>query len=140
MEQKEWLLSDLALASIGVSSIAPTRLNLLSPILDHHPADVIITDVSLLEAILEHVAELGNHFPIVITGPNSTQKAEASRNTGFNVIAFEEVENAGKGVEPITVEPSSCFAATIYQDLYIISDPAIGYFLRTSKAIHGIFL
>lgn len=98
------MLFDLALASMGVASIAPTRLNLLSPILDHHSADVILTDVSLLEAILEHVAELGNHFPIVIVGKNSIQKAEASRNTGFNVIAFEELELAGKGVAPVTVK------------------------------------
>lgn len=102
----EWLLIDLALASIGAASLAPTRLNLLSPILEqNHVADVIFADVTLLESILEQVAELGNHFPIVIVGKNALQKAEASRNTGFNVIALEELEAVGKEVdEPTTVE------------------------------------
>lgn len=101
---------DLALASIGASSIAPTRLSLLSPVLEHHTTDVIFADVSLLEPILEQVAELGNHFPIVIVGSKASQKAEASRNTGFNVIALEELEIVGKEVEePTTVERSTQF-------------------------------
>jgi hypothetical protein len=88
-----------------VASIATTRLNLLSPVLEHHTPDVIFTHVSLLETILEQVAELGNHFPIVIVGKNAAQKAEASRNTGFNVTALEELEIVGREIEePTTVE------------------------------------
>lgn len=102
----EWLLIDLALSSIGVASIAAARLDLLSPVLEHHVPDVIFADVKLLESTLEQVAELGNHFPIVIVGNNATQKAEASRNTGFNVTALEELEIVGKEIEePATVEP-----------------------------------
>ncbi|KAF8320094.1 acetyl-CoA synthetase-like protein [Clavulina sp. PMI_390] len=117
----EWLLIDLALASIGAASIAPTRLSLLSPILEqNHPADVIFTDVALLEMILEQVAELGNHFPIVIVGPGASQKAEASRNTGFNVMAFEELEAVGKEVdEPTTVErkPDRHMTTSFYDEV-----------------------
>jgi long-subunit acyl-CoA synthetase (AMP-forming) len=102
----EWLLIDLALSSIGVASIGAARLDLLSPVLEHHAPDVIFTDVKLLESTLEQVAELGNHFPIVIVGNNAPQKAEASRNTGFNVTALEELEIVGKEIEePATVEP-----------------------------------
>lgn len=76
----------------------------MSPILEqNHPADVIFAHVTLLESILEQVAELGNHFPIVIVGKGALQKAEASRNTGFNVIALEELETVGKEVEEPTV-------------------------------------
>lgn len=102
----EWLLIDLALSSIGCPSLAPTRLNLVSPILENgYTADVIFADVSILESILEQVAELGNHFPIVIVGRNTVQKAEASRNTGFNVFALEELETLGKEEGPDEVPP-----------------------------------
>lgn len=90
--------------------MAPTRLNLVSPILEAgHTADVIFADVTILESILEQVAELGNHFPIVIVGKNTVQKAEASRNTGFNVFALEELETLGKEAEDkVDVDRSRC--------------------------------
>lgn len=57
---------------------------------------MIFSDVELLESVVEQVADLGNHFPIVVIGPGATAKAEASRNTGFNVVSLEEVEQVGK--------------------------------------------
>lgn len=95
----EWLLIDLALSTLGIQSHTPTRLSLLAPILEHHPSDVIFSDVTLLESVVEQVAELGtphSHFPIVVVGNGASAKAEASRNMGFNVVSLEEVELVGR--------------------------------------------
>jgi hypothetical protein len=102
----EWLLIDLTLSNFRIRSTTLTKLNLLSPILAHHIPDVIFTHVSLLEPVLEQVAEEGNHFPIVVVGENALTKAEASRNIGFNVVTLEEAESSGKLGENVSVEKS----------------------------------
>jgi hypothetical protein len=63
----------------------------------------------LLESVLEQVAELGNHFPIVVIGRGASAKAEASRNTGFNVVSLEEVEIVGKEGEDVGVGSGTLF-------------------------------
>ncbi|KAF9514878.1 hypothetical protein BS47DRAFT_1392137 [Hydnum rufescens UP504] len=115
----EWLLIDLTLSNFRIHSTTLTKLNLLSPILAHHIPDVIFTHVSLLEPVLEQVAEEGNHFPIVVVGENALTKAEASRNIGFNVVTLEEAESSGRLGENVSVEksqPTDLFSTTFYDE------------------------
>ena len=104
----------MTLSNFGIRSITQTKLNLLSPILGHHIPDVIFTHASLLEPVLEQVAEEGNHFPIVVIGENALTKAEASRNIGFNVITLEEAEASGKLGESVSVEKPRERSSTLF--------------------------
>ena len=102
----EWLFIDLTLSTFGMKSITLTELKLLSPVLARGILDVIFTDASLLESILEQVAEEGNYFPIVVVGKDAASKVQAGRNLGFNVVTLDELERSGKGNEGATVDKS----------------------------------
>ncbi len=68
---------------------------------------MIFADASLLESILEQVAEEGNHFPIVVVGKAAASKVQAGRNLGFNVVTLDELERSGKGSVYLTADKSS---------------------------------
>ncbi|KAF8334058.1 acetyl-CoA synthetase-like protein [Cantharellus anzutake] len=113
----EWLFIDLTLSTFGMTSITLTQLKLLGSVLSRGVPDVIFTDSSLLELILEQVAEEGNHFPIVVVGKDAASKVEAGRNLGFNVVTLDEVERSGKGGENTTIDkikPADIFSTAYH--------------------------
>jgi len=100
-----------------MTSIAITQLKPLHPVLSRGVPDVLFADASLLESILEQVAEEGNHFPIVVVGKAAASKVQAGRNLGFNVVTLDELERSGKGSEYVTAEkskPAELFSTTYH--------------------------
>lgn len=102
----EWLLTDLALSTLSVPSIAITQLGLLASTLEHHTPNVILTHISFLDYVLEQISEeeQAQHISIIVVGDAGHVGTEKGRVAGIKVMPFEEVEASGKGVQAPTVE------------------------------------
>jgi hypothetical protein len=120
----EFIISDLALASHSITSHTLSSAKLLSPVLESHPPDAIITNAELLPQILELIYDAGDrsgNHTIIVVGEPSVQ-AMASVASNVNVLKFSEVEREGVRVEKIISPLPSVFSSCLIHSILLTRD------------------
>lgn len=113
----EFLLTDVALSTLGVPSFTIASLDLLSDVLDGHAPSVIVTSQQSLYMVLEQIEEGSDsttHTIIVVGGlPSRPPKCRT------RLIDFADVEAHGWTAEKVqlpTPKPSDVFSVSFYRD------------------------
>lgn len=108
----EFLISDFALATHSIPSFTISSPALLSPVLEAHPPNAIIT----LGKFLPHVLELiydsreSEHHTVIVVGDYDTNVA-AKAGASIRVLKWADVEAEGtKGEAVISAAPSTLSA------------------------------
>lgn len=97
----EFLLTDLALASLSIPSLTLTTLSLLTPTIETYPPTAIIVPLSLLDTILEIVHEEGEDGgsgsgpTIIVVGDQNRESDEKSRKSGVRILRWDDLVEGG---------------------------------------------
>jgi long-chain acyl-CoA synthetase len=113
----EFLVSDIALASISVPSLTLSSLDLLSPVLDVHPPSAIIVNAEFLPHLLELIYEASEdaHHTIIVVGSYQA----SSEQHGAKILNWSDLEAHGKQTDKLVVpapRPSDVFSVSYYRD------------------------
>ncbi|KDQ12388.1 hypothetical protein BOTBODRAFT_176607 [Botryobasidium botryosum FD-172 SS1] len=119
----EYLTSDLALSTHGIRSITITQLRLLSPVVDKHDLDAVITHVLFIDELLELLCEEGTKSSptVIVLGHELTPQAiaEKSKKANIKVVSWEDVIASGntQGKVPVEVPKPEDIVTTSYYDI-----------------------
>ncbi|KAG8886179.1 hypothetical protein FRB97_007217 [Tulasnella sp. 331] len=93
----EFLVTDLALASLSIPTLTLTSLPLLSPTLETYPPSAIVVAFSMLDQVLELIDEHKAHTrPVVIVvGDQNDVSPEKSRKSGIKTFRWEDLVEGG---------------------------------------------
>ncbi|KAL1947959.1 hypothetical protein VTO73DRAFT_13683 [Trametes versicolor] len=95
----EFIVADLALASLSIPSLTLSSLALLSPVFENHAPSVIISQAEFLPQLLELVYEANesSQHTIVVVGDISNAKLPRSNNV--KIVKWEDVEREGASAD-----------------------------------------
>lgn len=108
----EFIIADLALASYAIPSFTLASPSLLSSVLDSHPPSVVITDASLLSALLELLYDSNDSIRPTIVVVGAINSNEVPNSELARLLRWEDIESSGSKEEKLAfATPSMSWAA-----------------------------
>ncbi|KAG9000980.1 hypothetical protein FRB94_005056 [Tulasnella sp. JGI-2019a] len=93
----EFLLTDLALASLSIPTLTLTSLPLLTPTIETYPPTAIVVAFSMLDETLELIHEGEDHTVpvIIVVGDQNNISPEKSRKSGIKIHRWDDLVEGG---------------------------------------------
>ncbi|KAG8970346.1 hypothetical protein FRC03_009619 [Tulasnella sp. 419] len=93
----EFVVTDLAFASLSVPTLTLTRLNILSSVLDTYPPSAIVVQLSFLDPTLELLSENKEtqNITVIVVGDHNKWSDDKGKRAGVNVVRWEDLVEAG---------------------------------------------
>ncbi|GJJ12182.1 hypothetical protein Clacol_006423 [Clathrus columnatus] len=116
----EFLITDLALSKISVTSFTMSTPSLLSKSLESFTPTTIFIDQSILETLLEHISDVHQsaHHSIIVFGDEKQASVSLSQKLGIRILRWEDILEKGKTVLKPTVppnDPNAIFSIYLYE-------------------------
>lgn len=113
----EFLLADLALASLSIPTLTLARLDLLADVLETYPPSAVIVPFEFIDHILELISdhvESGGDLTVIVVGDQNGVTLEKSKKSGIKIVRWEEVAQTEAAPPPEGLQPPCKFEVRSY--------------------------